>query len=46
MLPDGTQIWLNAGSTLIFPQSSIKTREVKLRGEYAEVGMIPTDPLL
>lgn len=48
MLPDGTQIWLNAGSTLIFPSTfDKKTREVKLRGEmYAEVAHDPDRPFL
>lgn len=48
MLPDGTQIWLNAGSTLIFPSAfDKKTREVKLRGEmYAEVAHDPDRPFL
>lgn len=48
MLPDGTQIWLNAGSTLIFPTTfSGKTREVKLQGEmYAEVAHDPKRPFL
>jgi len=48
MLPDGTQIWLNAGSTLVFPSAfDKKTREVKLRGEmYAEVAHDPDRPFL
>lgn len=48
MLSDGTQIWLNAGSTLIFPTVfNEKTREVKLRGEmYAEVTHDPNRPFL
>ncbi len=48
MLSDGTQIWLNAGSTLIFPTVfDKKTREVKLRGEmYAEVAHDPDRPFL
>lgn len=48
MLPDGTQIWLNAGSTLIFPTTfSGKTRKVKLQGEmYAEVAHDPKSPFL
>lgn len=48
LLPDGTQIWLNAGSTLIFPTTfSGKTREVKLQGEmYAEVAHDPKRPFL
>jgi len=48
MLPDGTQIWLNAGSTLIFPTVfDKKTREVKLRGEmYAEVAHDPDRPFI
>ena len=48
MLSDGTQIWLNAGSTLIFPTVfDKKTREVKLRGEmYAEVAHDPDRPFI
>lgn len=48
MLSDGTQIWLNAGSTLIFPTVfNEKTREVKLRGEmYAEVTHDPDRPFI
>jgi ferric-dicitrate binding protein FerR (iron transport regulator) len=35
MLPDGTQVWLNAASTLSFPKSfkGKPTREVELKGE-------------
>lgn len=48
LLPDGTQIWLNAGSTLIFPSHfEKKTREVTLRGEmYAQVAHDPVRPFL
>jgi len=48
LLPDGTQIWLNAGSTLIFPSAfGKKSREVKLWGEmYAEVAHDPNRPFL
>lgn len=39
LLPDGTRIWLNAGSTLIFPSTfGDHSREVKMQGEiFAEV---------
>lgn len=48
LLPDGTRIWLNAGSTLIFPSAfGKKTREVQLRGEmYAEVAHDANRPFL
>ncbi|HBG57966.1 FecR family protein [Proteiniphilum sp. UBA1028] len=48
LLPDGTQIWLNAGSTLIFPSYfEKKSREVKLLGEmYANVAHDPERPFL
>ncbi len=48
LLPDGTQIWLNAGSTLIFPSHfEKKSREVTLRGEmYAQVSHDPERPFL
>jgi ferric-dicitrate binding protein FerR (iron transport regulator) len=37
-LPDGTQVWLNSGSTLTFPGSFGKQRPVSLKGEaYFEV---------
>ncbi len=39
ILPDGSKVWLNAGSTLDYPQQfSGKTRDVQLQGEaYFEV---------
>ncbi|HEY0177773.1 MAG TPA: FecR family protein, partial [Pedobacter sp.] len=40
VLPDGTRVWLNAGSSLNFPASfaSLKERRVELKGEaYFEV---------
>jgi hypothetical protein len=40
MLPDGTKVWLNAASTLIFPTSfvSLTERRIELNGEaYFEV---------
>lgn len=48
ILSDGTQIWLNAGSTLIFPSTlGNKTREIKLRGEmFAEVAHDKERPFL
>lgn len=33
VLPDGTKVWLNAQSTLVYPSSFTDTREVTLEGE-------------
>lgn len=46
VLPDGTEVWLNSGSTLEFPtQFSKKSREIKLSGEiYIEVAQDKTKP--
>lgn len=33
VLPDGTKVWLNAQSTLVYPSSFGETREVSLKGE-------------
>ena len=46
VLPDGTEVWLNSGSTLEFPtQFSKNRREIKLSGEiYIEVAHDETKP--
>lgn len=45
-LPDGTQVWLNAGSVLVYPQSfGIENRQIDLVGEgYFEVAPDHTHP--
>ncbi len=48
-LPDGTEVWLNAASTLIYPASfaSGKQRRVELRGEaYFEVAKDKVHPFV
>jgi transmembrane sensor len=48
VLPDGSKVWLNAGSTLDYPQQfSGKTRDVQLHGEaYFEVRENKEQPFL
>jgi transmembrane sensor len=46
VLPDGTKVWLNAGSSIKFPStfSKAKIREIELRGEaYFEVAKVFLD---
>lgn len=48
-LPDSTEVWLNAGSTLKYPVSfmSLKERRVKLSGEaYLEVAKDKSHPFI
>lgn len=47
-LPDGTQVWLNSGSTLKYPHSfSKRNRQVVLSGEaYFEVAHDPSHPFV
>lgn len=48
-LPDGTQVWLNAASSLTFPAtfSGLKKRKVKLEGEgYFEVAKNKSVPFI
>ena len=47
-LEDGTMVWLNAGSTLVFPgQFTGGTREVRLNGEgYFDVAHNPDNPFI
>jgi transmembrane sensor len=46
ILPDGTHVWLNAASSLTYPQSFAgKTRSVRLEGEaYFEVAKVQAMP--
>ena len=48
ILEDGTRVWLNAGSTLMFPgQFTGNTREVRLNGEgYFDVAHNPDNPFI
>jgi transmembrane sensor len=47
VLPDGTKVWLNAQSRLLYPGSFGKTREVFLEGEaYFDVVEDPSRPFL
>ena len=48
LLPDGSRIWLNAGSTLIFPSTfGSQSREIKMEGEiFAEVAHDPKRPFI
>jgi ferric-dicitrate binding protein FerR (iron transport regulator) len=48
LLPDGTHVWLNAGSKLRYPQSyNTKSREVYLEGEaYFNVKTNPEKPFI
>lgn len=48
-LPDGTKVWLNAASSLKFPQSfrNLKERRVELNGEaYFEVSKCKNQPFI
>ncbi|MGI5914506.1 MAG: FecR family protein [Bacteroidales bacterium] len=47
-LGDGTRVWLNAGSTLVFPGQFIgNTREVRLNGEgYFDISYNPENPFV
>ncbi len=47
-LEDGTRVWLNAGSTLVFPgQFTGSTREVRLNGEgYFDIAHNPDNPFI
>lgn len=47
-LSDGTRVWLNAGSQLIFPEVFVKgVREVRLTGEaYFEVAKVEGKPFM
>ena len=48
MLPDGTKVWLNHGSKMIYPQQFVgKIRKVSLTGEgYFEVTHNPAKPFI
>jgi transmembrane sensor len=48
VLSDGTQVWLNAGSSITFPTTfNGNTREVKMTGEvYFEVAKNPAKPFI
>ncbi|MFA4869004.1 MAG: FecR family protein [Pedobacter sp.] len=49
ILPDGTRVWLNAESSIRFPESfvNVKTRNVELKGEaYFEVEKDPKHPFI
>src|SRR5690606_26021047 len=47
-LPDGTKVWLNAGSEISYPSSfGTRQREVSIKGEvYFEVAKDPSRPFL
>jgi transmembrane sensor len=47
-LPDGTKVWLNAGSTLNYPQKfRAENRQVELTGQgYFEVTKNPEKPFI
>lgn len=45
ILPDGTKVWLNAASSVTFPASFVKERQVTVTGEaYFEVAADKTKP--
>ncbi len=47
VLPDGSKVWLNAASSIRFPTTFTKTREVTVTGEtYMEVTPDATKPFL
>lgn len=47
LLPDGSRVWLNSGSTLRYHAFSGKTREVELIGEaYFDVVKMPEKPFI
>lgn len=47
MLPDGSHVWLNAASSITFPDSFSATREVSVSGEvYFEVAHDPSRPFI
>jgi transmembrane sensor len=47
LLPDGSRVWLNSGSTLRYQAFSGKTREVELIGEaYFDVVKMPGKPFI
>jgi transmembrane sensor len=47
LLPDGSRVWLNSGSTLRYHSFSGKTREVELIGEaYFDVVKMPEKPFI
>lgn len=46
-LPDGSTVWLNAGSTLLYPSAFGKERNVRLTGEaYFDVAKNPDKPFI
>jgi len=47
ILPDGSRVWLNSGSKLLYQRTSGKTREVQLIGEaYFDVVKNPERPFI
>lgn len=47
MLPDGSHVWLNAASSITFPDAFSATREVSVSGEvYFEVAHDPSRPFI
>ncbi|MCC8096622.1 MAG: FecR domain-containing protein [Tannerellaceae bacterium] len=46
-LPDGSTVWLNAGSTLSYPSAFEKERKIHLKGEaYFDVAQNPDKPFI